>query len=339
VRFIGRVDSSNAQGARFDWSGTGFVALVAGDSISLKLRSDGASDAVYFQPVVDGTPGARVSVAASEGDKTLALATGLAAGNHQLELYRETEGKPGFAVSTFLGFTAGTLQAPPASAGRLIEIIGDSISAGYGALGSEQHPNSGPDPSGGCMFTTDTESAYVSYGAVAARALGADASIIAASGWGAYSDNGGNTSNVLASLYPNTLGASATRPWGFAPEPQAVVVNLGTNDFSANMSLDSALFSPAYTALLATVRAKYPDAWIYCAIGSLLYGTGLTNATSYITTIVSNLNGAGDSKVKLLNFGQQDSSKGTGCQYHPNATEHQRMATMLTAQLRTALGW
>lgn len=339
VRWIGRADVSSATAPRFAWSGSGFVATVSGDTISIKLKSEGDAQPVFFQPVIGGMPRPRVSVAAGEGEKTVVLGSGLGAGDHVVELYRETEGKPGFATSTFLGFVAGTLKDPPAYSGKLIEIVGDSISAGYGNLGDEQHPGGGEDPSGGCMFTTETQSAYLTYGAVAARALGADASIIAASGWGVYSDNGGNTSNVLKNLYSNAVGSLAMPTWSFAQKPQVVVINLGTNDFSANMSLAQAPFSTAYEELVATIRSKNPDAVILCAIGPLLYGTGLTNARTYIKAVVDKVQAAGDRKVKLLDFGQQDASQGTGCSWHPNEVENQRMADLLVKELRDNPPW
>jgi hypothetical protein len=155
VRWVGRVDIGDPALPRFAWSGSGLVATVSGTTISIRLKTEGASDPVFFQPVVDGTPGQRFSVPSSE--QTIALGTGLGDGNHVVELYRETEGRYGDSV--FLGFAEGILKAPPTGEGRLIEVVGDSISAGYGNLGMEEHPNYGPDPNGGCRFSTETESA------------------------------------------------------------------------------------------------------------------------------------------------------------------------------------
>src|SRR5262245_35565653 len=57
VRFIGRVDTTDAAAPRFAWSGSGFAATVSGTAISVSLRTDGTSERVFFRPVVDGTPG------------------------------------------------------------------------------------------------------------------------------------------------------------------------------------------------------------------------------------------------------------------------------------------
>ena len=97
------------------------------------------------------------------------LASGLPAGEHLVELYRRTEANQG--ESQFLGFDfgEGALLAPPPRAERRIELVGDSITAGYG--------NEGADMS--CPFSPDTENHYLTYGALAARQLGAEASTVA----------------------------------------------------------------------------------------------------------------------------------------------------------------
>jgi hypothetical protein len=188
------------------------------------------------------------------------------------------------------------------------------------------------------LFSTATESAYAAYGPVAARSLGADPSVVAVSGWGMYRDNGNSTANVLPSVYANTLGMLGAPVWSFQPEPQAVVINLGTNDFYTG-DPGQTQFEGAYSAFIATVRAKYPDAWILCTVGPLLFGTGLAEAQVDIQAIVASAQSAGDSKVQYLDFGQQNTSLGTGCQYHPNTTEQKAMATTLAGALRLALGW
>ncbi len=335
VRWVGRVDASDPAAVQFAWSGTGFIANIEGSAISVKLKTQNVgSNPPYFQAVVDGELGERFVL--SEGEQTVRLATDLAPGDHTVELYRETEGQ--YAATTFEGVVDGTLKSPPADPGRLIEIVGDSISAGYGNLGEEQHPNYGADPTGGCHFSTETESAYQTYGARAGRALQADVSVVAISGWGIYRNYDGNTSGNLPSIYANTLGTASTPAWGFSPSPQAVVINLGTNDFAKGEPGEDQ-FKDAYRGLVSTIRGKYPDAWIFCTVGPLLWGTGLASAQSYLQAIVSDAKSAGDARVQYLDFGQQDTSKGTGCDYHPNLIEHQAMADVLVPALQSALGW
>jgi len=334
VRWVGRADVSDPSAVQFAWSGSGFVGTFTGASVSVKLRTEGSGD-VYFQPVVDGAPGARFAVSGAE--QTYEIASNLSAGPHEVELYRESEGK-GLGYSVFTGFAAGAPGTPPPFSGRLIEVIGDSISAGYGNLGMEQHQNGAADPNGGCRFETKTESAYQAYSHVAARGLDADASVLAGSGWGVYSDNQGNIQNVMSALFSNAVGEKTAPAWSFAAQPQAVVINLGTNDASAK-NLTAEKFKPAYSAFLATVRAKYPGAVILCAVGSMIYGADRDNALLYLGQIVADRVAQGDKKVEVLDLGSQDANQGTGCDWHPNVAEDARMAAILAAKLKTSLGW
>jgi hypothetical protein len=211
ARWVGRVDLSDPKAPRFAWSGTGFVASVAGSAIAVTLRSENTGDTIFFQPVVDGTVGTRFGVAPGS-DQTVTLATGLGAGDHVVELYRETEGRYGDSV--FTGFSMGTPKDPPPYAGRLVELIGDSITNGYGNLGTEPHPNfQTPQP---CHYTPDIQSAYATYGAIAARAVRADASIVAISGWGLYQGRTqGSFDAVVPSVYDDTLGMEPSPTWRF----------------------------------------------------------------------------------------------------------------------------
>ena len=122
----------------------------------MRLQTEGAAPSTFFQPVIDGSAGARFQVAAGP-PQTVILGSGLATGDHTVELYRESEGMYGDSV--FLGFADGTLKGAPPAPGRFIEIVGDSISAGYGNLGTEIHP----PWDNTCSFSLDTESAYQAY--------------------------------------------------------------------------------------------------------------------------------------------------------------------------------
>jgi lysophospholipase L1-like esterase len=332
---VGRADATDANAVRFAWQGAGLVATVNGSSIAVKLRTEGAAT-VFFQPVIDGKPATRFKVDMG-ADQTVSLASGLAATDHLVELYRDTEGM--YGLSTFLGFTSGTVKGAPGPSGRLIEVVGDSISAGYGNLGSEPHPNWVASPA--CHWSADNSTWYQTYAAVAGRTLGAEVSTIARSGWGMYRDLSGNTSGVLSSVYANALGTNSNAVWGFAPKVSVVVINLGTNDWAGGDP--GTPYETAYKSFIATVRRHYPDAWIFLTIGSMTGEPALSQVKARLANVVAAVAATGDQKLATFDLGVQnmgaDGSVPTGCDWHPNVADHQRMAGILQQQLSAKLGW
>jgi lysophospholipase L1-like esterase len=325
VRFVGRVDTSDPAAAKFSWSATGLVATVSGSKISASLETSGTST-VFFQPVIDGVAGERFQV--PNGTHTVTLAEGLAEGAHSVELYRESEGS--YGVSVFRGFVDGTLGIAPASSDRSIEVIGDSISCGYGNLGADVHPPW--DVS--CPFSLETEAAYLAYGPMLGRALGAEVSVIARSGWGMYRDYGGSPTNVMPAVYENTLGSSATPKYAFARKPDAVIINLGTNDSSMEQD-PGPPYEDAYVAFLGTVRAKNPSAWIFLTIGPMTSGALLGAMRAHLDNVVARF---ADARVSTVLLNTQDVTT-TGCDYHPDVGEQQRIADSLQVALQEKLGW
>ena len=333
MRWVGRIDTRKLDAIAFSWQGTGFVATVAGTAVGIKLRTED-TDTVFFQPVIDGKPATRFEIK-SGADRTVMIATGLSDGDHRVELYRETEGA--FGTSTFLGFTSGTLKAAPSASGRRIEVVGDSISAGYGNLGMEPHPNWVANPA--CSYTAANSSWYKTYASIAGRALNAEVSTIARSGWGMYRDADGATSNVLPSLYDRTIGGAGMPMFGFEPKVDAVIVNLGTNDWAKGDP--GAAYEAAYKSFVEHVRAKYPDAWIFLTIGSMLDGTKSTQCKTRLQNVLNAL--ASDKKLVTFDLGMQDlgadGTVPTGCDWHPSVADHERMAELLKQQLTAKLGW
>jgi len=322
VRFVGRVDTSDPKAARFAWSGSGFVARFKGTSLA--VRMGGGQE---YTVVVDGVVGPKY-VPSGGFD---ALAGGLFFGEHQVQLYRRTEAHLG--ESSFLGLNVvGELLEPPALSARRIEIVGDSITSGYGNEGADQS----------CPFTPQTENHYLTYGALAARALDAELSTVAWSGRGVvcnFGDEPTSCTDPLPTYYDRSLPKRPSSRWDFESwQPQAVVVNLGTNDFSTHRDPPEAQFEAAYVALLERIRAHYPDAVILCTIGPVVFD-GLPEAEKTISRAVHSRVAAGDAKVKAFELAPTDPANGYGCDWHPSLRTHQTMAKRLTAVLKTELGW
>ena len=328
VRWFGRVDTTNAAGPRFSWSGTGFVAQFSGTGLSVDLSLTTSNEVYSFKAVVDGAPQPAFMVAPGAAPATYQLATGLAAATHTIELYRQTEGPEGDATLTGIAVEGGTLLDPPAGPARLIEVIGDSITCGYGDLGMLSDSDCYP-----------TESSWDAYGSVAARALGAEVSTIAASGRGVIRNYAvGDTTGTMPMLYPLTLANSGTL-WDFHIEPQAVVINLGTNDISNNKGDPGEAFQQTYLALIQLVRAKYPHAYLVCIIGPLLSGSDLKTIEGYIQGAVDAANAAGDARVEFFDRIAPQPTTAAACQYHPDVAEQTLMGNQLATELRAKLGW
>ncbi|HET7546010.1 MAG TPA: SGNH/GDSL hydrolase family protein [Polyangiaceae bacterium] len=320
VHYVGRVDTSDPTVARFAWSGTGAIVRFNGSGASVDL--DGGQE---YTVVVDGT--VQPKLVAKKGANT--LAQGLAAGEHSVELYRRTEANQGESEIHGFDFGGGQLLAPRPVTRRL-EFIGDSITCGYGDEGADAS----------CGFTAQTENHYLTYAAITARNLQAELSTVAWSGKGVvcnYGDDANSCTDPLPTYYNRTLPNRADSVWDFSLfQPDAVVINLGTNDLSTNSDPDQATFESAYKALLVRVRQAYPNARILCTNGPLLSGTDLDTVRRYIGDVVTAL---ADPKISTFEIAPQDGSDGYGCDYHPSLERHKKMATVVTAALKTALGW
>ena len=300
----------SASGIEFSANCEGKVAL----NLNVKsLKQTDSYGGLYFTVIVDGVKVDRAQChITSTGDVELVLAENLPVGNHTFEVYRQTEHR-GAEVGISSIVMNGSFNEKPADNRLYIEFIGDSISTGFGALGTSS------DSDGGSPMWQDATAAYPY---LVAKALGADFSDVAYSGIGAkYGYQDPNMQN----FYPyQRWQYDRTTQYNFnARQPDVVVIALGTNDI-ANQT-DAALRKVGYQEMLDLVRTKNPDAkivWIYgmmkdddnTMIADLIEENGGAAAGLYSLELVTNTAGAG---------------------WHPSAAGQQKFADDLVAYLNS----
>ena len=314
LHFIGRFDRSDPRAPVFEWSGSAIWTRFAGTRISVQLGGS-AND---FELEIDGVR--QPVLVHPGGDRTYVLASGLPARQHDLKLTRRTEAF--FSTSVFRGFTGARLVGTRRPA-RHIEVIGDSITCGYGVTGA------GP----GCSFSHDTEAETRAWAARTADQLGATHHAICWSGIGASRNFNDEPGMLMPQRYPLILPNENTGAWDFSVRPQAVVINLGTNDFSVGVD-PGARYVTAMIAFVAQVRGHYPAVPIVLTTSPMLGGSQHTTQRGYLETVAQS-----DANTTVLDLPEQQASDGFGCDFHPSEVTAQKMADRLKARLRDLLSW
>lgn len=321
VRFVGRVERRGARSVLYAWSGSGLATHFEGTGVSVRLKDDKNQHTVLLD-------GALRAVLKTDGrTEPYVLAQGLPFGQHRLEVYRRTEALFGPTEFIELLVDQGQLLPAPPRAERRIEVVGDSISAGYGNAGT----------SVSCPFSADTENHHASYGAVLARALGAELSTVAWSGRGVVKNYDGEPGDLMPVLFERALPEDTSSRSDFSFAPQAVVINLGTNDFSTEPDPPEETFVAAYRRLLERIRAVYPMAFVLCTVGPMLGDEDLRRARGAIGEAVRQQRDGGDDRV--VTYDMQTPNLDPGCDWHPSTATHARMAEELGRELKSALGW
>lgn len=223
---------------------------------------------------------------------------------------------------------------------HLIEFIGDSITCGYGVDGEY-----GKD-----AFKTANENVTKAYGYLTAQKLDADYSMVSYSGHGIISGYTGNGEAVTNQLVPKFYGQVGHGSsviegrhkmqddlWDFAPQPDVIVINLGTNDasYTGTDAAKQKEFAAGYTEFLKTVREKNPDAAIVCTLGIM----GQTLCDAIDLAVSDFVNETGDANIRTMRFDVQSEADGYAVDWHPSAATHEKAAEKLSTFIRDWLGW
>lgn len=321
IQYSGRVDFSDPQKPRFDWSGVSIQIRLKGPSVAFVLKDVQNR----FDVWVDGKP---QTVLASRPEQTFYPLAGLGPGEHRLQLTKRTEASWG--VTTFLGLSLSDggelLPAPPRPA-RKIEFIGDSWVCGYGNEATNVH----------CDDLRPYENANRAFALVTARELKAEAHLVCYSGRGLvrnYGDPQCQSTEPFPHLLDRRLCAEPENRWDAAAWiPDAVVIHLGTNDFSTEPHPHFRDFAESGAALLARLRSSYPQASIFW-----FAPTDWPHCRQAVEAAVDARRRVGDERIHCVGYPPVPPSQ-MGCDYHPNVKVHQKLATRLTQALRQKLNW
>jgi lysophospholipase L1-like esterase len=334
IHYVGRFVKDANDSMTFSWSGSQISTQFQGTGISMALdeiNNISSYGANMYDISIDNAAATRITATAGGGSYT--LASNLAQGLHTISVTKRTEASIGPA--RFRGFTVtgGSIVPQVSSVTKRMLMIGDSITCGYGILGT----------SSTCSFSSATQNAALTYGALAAKHFAADVQFTSWSGKGIYRNNDGTTDATMLDLYNLALPSDATTSYDWTQfVPDAIVINLGTNDFSATYGEPSASsFKSAYLQMLTTLNTAYPKAHIFLVAGPMVidnYPVGTTYLTDLKTYLAAVAQASPNSNTTVLEMTSlTDAQK--GCDSHPNQAAHAIMAQTLQAAMSAALGW
>lgn len=350
VQLVGRFDTHDKAGPRCAWPGCRIIARFEGTRVSARLREqvqtwmDGGPS--EWDVAVDGVWQPKIVTDVTGAPRDYVIAEGLPDGPHVVELYKRSEAENG--TTQFLGydFGGGKLLPPPLRKTRRIEIIGDSVSSGYGVEGVGLGPDCpGPD------YASRYENFRLSMGARLGEMFGAEVAGTVFAGKGVAKNVWTADKETMPVLFGRAIPTEVASTWDFSRfAVDVVIIMLGGNDYAIGQPVDegpatSSEFMGAYTAFVDTLRAKYPSAHLILTVPPPLSDieppgrNTRSNVLAGVQAVAAQRNAAGDAKVHAFEPGPGDGSERTGCEGHGSPQFHERVAKELAVQIKAKVGW
>lgn len=366
IVYSGRIFNADGKPPRFSAPAVTISARFKGVSAAMTVF-DNAASANFFDAIIDGDFANAKKIKPADAGAT-ELFSDLPYGEHEIKVVKRTEASTGsvdFKSFTFGGEIMEALERPS----RRIEIIGDSISAGSGNEAANGSAQCNED------FGRPYSNASKSYGPLLARALNAEYQVTAVSGIGALRNYNCSDPDTMPKVYDRVfLESSASPMWDHtAFVPDAIVMILGTNDFSPdgcnNIALNETVDPENYELyisnmvdFLGVLRGYYPEAEIFLASSPMLNDgwpdatyTSDTSHRAAIARVAEEVNALTTEAEKvhvLLADYKKTRMAGRGCGTHPSAYEHGIMAgldsrtptdpvpaTLLLDPIKAVMGW
>ena len=339
------------------WNGSGIEVKATGSELWIDLEVDCSSHEPWIATELNGAFMSRQMLL--PGSYSLCLFRNMTSGIPKtLKFFRELQAMsvdPDCHVFV-RGFQCDGEFLPVEEHKYRIEFIGDSITSGEGTYGALCENDWLP------MFMSSSRN----YAAYTAKALDADYRLISQGGWGVLSGWDNDPRHNIPSCYEKICGlgfgetneaAGAQKDYDFTSwKPDAIVVNLGTNDASAFnqppftipetgetfkqhknpdgsfVEEDRERFETAVYDFLKMLRKDNPDAHIVWAYGMIGYEMNflITNAMNCYQKET------GDGNIAFLNL-PNTTEETLGARNHPGVKSHERAAKVLVEYLREIL--
>lgn len=341
------------EGMFCNWTCSGFSMGFRGSSLSVRIKAypgietdpepmgEPAQREVwpYLAVFLDGSEEPHRYFEAGTEDQVYLLFQSETEESHTVTVRKMTENAKG-KVCLMEFFTDGELEDPQLPKPKCrIEFIGDSITCGFGNMVKDEKRG----------FYSVDENGWMAHGAVAARKLGAEFSVISFSGITVMKGpDDGMTPPMMGSLYPyqdrlleEMQGKDMDfTPWDFQRErPDVIVLNLGTNDITA-IELGGDIpggilrFEKDYYHFLEMLREKNgEEPWIICALGSLDYFL----YDNIQKTVRRFSRDTGDERIRCYKYGRVRFNDGYGACHHPYVTTQVRMGEEIAEVIRPLL--
>lgn len=324
VTYTGRTQTQPSGDVKFDWIGVYAQTDFTGGSIAVDLSS---TRPCYFNVFIDGQYTQKVK-ADSLAHQRIVLAEKLGKGTHRLCLQRACEGSGITTIHGFYAAKGARLQAV-APRQRMIEVYGDSYTCGYGSDSPTQKEH----------FKIETENVDHGYACIIARYFDADYAIQAHSGQGMvrnYGDKKQRSDYPMLARHSHTFDNIDSVDYDFkAYRPDLVIINLGTNDFSREVTPTPDQYVGNYLKMIASLRKHYGQVPVLCVLPH--------SARKYLQACFPILRERcyadkqvyfAEPMLEILRDGRDYGADG-----HPNYQGHKKIAMKLIPQISQIMDW
>lgn len=339
------------------WTASGFEVNYNGTELWCDFVTDYTSFEQWIAVEVNGAVIVRQML--PKGESHICLCRNMQTKKENtIRVFKEVQAMPGDekALLQVVGLFGDGELLPVKEKTYRLEFVGDSITSGEGSYGAQGEP----DWIAQWFSTTNT------YPYLTAQSLNAEYRVVSQSGYGLLTAWDNNRDNNIPAYYEQVCGVlagernlelGAKKPYDFSKwQPDAVIINLGTNDAGAfdqpawtdprtgkvfkmerdaqGKPLDSCLLAVTDAAceFLFTVRKNNPNAQILWCLGIM----GSLTSEAVTAGINKYCEASGDKKAAFLPLAEMTKEQ-VGARFHPGLLGHRAAADEVTKKLSELL--